>query len=348
MERVFLSQKGSGGWRGVKEKSSIASNIEAVKDGTVPSVTVAAGNTQEENVGQSSTGLTASESGPDVSFASLLIGESKRKGLSFRTLITQARNEANVAVPLESIRAVSERYANSVYSFFLRKRVAYPVVANYVKLYGAPVTAFTKDGLSTIAMDIGTPLMLDSYTSHMCTQSWGMSSYARALIEIRADAKLKDTIVVAMPKLIGEGPVAKKATANASGNKKKSLEPTKEVSNSNPFDVLNSVVNDDDSTSTTPFVDKIGKLEKLIIDGKATLMDNDDPYDDDMYEGQDLPDKIQDICDNLDIRFRGSVLDGSLDIERFCSNGTTDGLHASKPKSDKDLSSTSFEIGKYH
>ncbi|GKE37698.1 hypothetical protein Tco_1461103 [Tanacetum coccineum] len=39
----------------------------------------------------------------------------------------------------------------------------------------------------------------------MCTQSWGRSSYARAIIELRADEELKDTIVVAMSKLIGEG-----------------------------------------------------------------------------------------------------------------------------------------------
>ncbi|GKD34912.1 hypothetical protein Tco_1250421 [Tanacetum coccineum] len=30
-----------------------------------------------------------------------------------------------------------------------------------------------------------------------------------------------------------------------------------------------------------------------------------DSYDDDMYEGQDISDKIQDICDNLDIKVRG-------------------------------------------
>ncbi|GKA06995.1 zinc knuckle CX2CX4HX4C containing protein [Tanacetum coccineum] len=36
-------------------------------------------------------------------------------------------------------------------------------------------------------------------------QSWGRSSYARAMIELRADVELKDTIMVAMPKLIGEG-----------------------------------------------------------------------------------------------------------------------------------------------
>ncbi|GKF77775.1 hypothetical protein Tco_0230245, partial [Tanacetum coccineum] len=39
----------------------------------------------------------------------------------------------------------------------------------------------------------------------MCTQSWGRSSYARAMIELRANEELKDTIVVAMPKFVGEG-----------------------------------------------------------------------------------------------------------------------------------------------
>ncbi|GJZ32137.1 retrotransposon protein, putative, ty1-copia subclass [Tanacetum coccineum] len=301
-------------------------------------------------------------------------------------------------------------------------------VPDWIKLYGVPVTAFSEDGLSAIATKLGTPLMLDSYTSDMCLQSWGRSCYVRVMIELYADVELKDTIVVATPKIVGEGlytctirveyewkplrcacfkvfghiheeypknigsgeaknlkkpsqtprgvlvglkvgfkptkeyrSVLKKPTANTSGNKKKGVEPTKEVSNLNPFDVLNSVVNDVD-TSTTPIVDKIGKLKKLIIDGKVTLMDDDgkplkkvdylsdhdsedevesvdndmarfmaservgfgtkslleqwsdsyengdydeDPYDEDMYEGQDLPDKIQDICNNLDIRVWG-------------------------------------------
>ncbi|GKF61705.1 high affinity nitrate transporter 2.6-like protein, partial [Tanacetum coccineum] len=63
----------------------------------------------------------------------------------------------------------------------------------------------SEDGLSAIATKLGTPLMLDFYTSDMCIQSWGRSSYAIALIEIRADVELKDTIIVAMPKLVGEG-----------------------------------------------------------------------------------------------------------------------------------------------
>ncbi|GJR64586.1 hypothetical protein Tco_0010651, partial [Tanacetum coccineum] len=269
-----------------------------------------------------------------------------------------------------------------------------------------PLIFKSEDGLSSIATKLGAPLMLDSYTSNMCIQSWGRSSYARALIKVRVDVELKDNIVVAMPMLVGEGfytcndecpmnidsdvvknmkkpsrtprgvpvspkvgfkpvkhvfrQVTKKNNVNISGNKKKDVEPTIEVSNSNPFDVLNSVDNDVDlgtnggtsnlaskkanssgssfwnvkssSTSTTPIVEKIDKMEKLIIEGKITFVDDEaskkdvhgtnslleqwkesfgngdydfDPYDDDMYEGQDIPDKIQDICDNLDIKLCG-------------------------------------------
>ncbi|GKA64891.1 hypothetical protein Tco_0764598 [Tanacetum coccineum] len=80
------------------------------------------------------------------------------------------------------------------------------------------------------------------------------------------------------------------------------MEPTKEVCKSNSFDVLTSVENDVDldtnggtsnmagqeanssgssfwnvnssSPSTTFIIEKIDKIEKLIIDGKVTLMDD--------------------------------------------------------------------------
>nr|GEX27732.1 hypothetical protein [Tanacetum cinerariifolium] len=139
-----------------------------------------------------------------------------------RRLNTTARNEVDVVVPTGSIRAMGEWFANTAYGFFLGKWVAYPAVANYnldvnllkedvgnvpvwVKLYGVPVTAFSEDSLSVIATKLGTLLMLDSYTSNICMQSGGRSSYARAIIELWSDVELKDTIRVAMHKLVGEG-----------------------------------------------------------------------------------------------------------------------------------------------
>ncbi|GKA92492.1 hypothetical protein Tco_0814417, partial [Tanacetum coccineum] len=75
----------------------------------------------------------------------------------------------------------------------------------WLKLHGVFMTAFSEDGLSVIATKLDTLLMLDSYIYNMCLQSWGMSSYARATIKLRADVELKDTIMMVMPRLVGEG-----------------------------------------------------------------------------------------------------------------------------------------------
>ncbi|GKD51642.1 hypothetical protein Tco_1280618, partial [Tanacetum coccineum] len=45
------------------------------------------------------------------------------------------------------------------------------------------------DGISLIASQIGKPIMLDSFTSSTCIDSWGRSSFARCLIEVKADEK---------------------------------------------------------------------------------------------------------------------------------------------------------------
>ncbi|GKA86329.1 retrotransposon protein, putative, ty1-copia subclass [Tanacetum coccineum] len=186
--------------------------------------------------------LTVNTKGPG-SFAKLVTGEPSRKTTNFRTLLWPAGNEADVAIFLESVRAISERFPNSVYGFFWENVLLIPSkdgmdamlennpwfirntllilkkwtidanllkedVANvpvWVKLHTVPITAFSDDGLSNTATKLDTPLMLDSDTSTMCTESWGMLSFTRAMIELQADVELKDTILVVVPKLIGEG-----------------------------------------------------------------------------------------------------------------------------------------------
>ncbi|GJT79816.1 hypothetical protein Tco_1054158 [Tanacetum coccineum] len=155
------------------------------------------------------------------------------------------------------------------------------------------------------------------------------------------------------------GQMYKKNNVNTSGNNKKDVEPTIEVNNSNTSDVLNSVENDVDlgtndetlnlaskkanssgssfwnvesnSTSTTPIVDKIDKIERLVIDEKVALVDDQGKplakvgilgdHDSGMKLHQSItkwkifwlqrrlamddPNKIQSICDNLDIKVRG-------------------------------------------
>ncbi|GKB53667.1 hypothetical protein Tco_0904420, partial [Tanacetum coccineum] len=124
-------------------------------------------------------------------------------------------------------------------------------------------------------------------------------------------------------------------------DKKKNVEPTKEVSKSNPFEVLTSVENDVELGTNED--DDDGKpLENVAFscdydsEDEVAAVDNDmakflakkdgygtqslleqwtksyenggygyDPYKDDMYEGQDIPEKLQAICDKLDITVRG-------------------------------------------
>ncbi|XP_021974501.1 uncharacterized protein LOC110869566 [Helianthus annuus] len=79
------------------------------------------------------------------------------------------------------------------------------VVPVWVRLHDVPLAAFTEDGLSLVASKIGIPKMLDSYTATMCAESWGRSSYARALIEVQAGTELKKSVTVAIPALDGNG-----------------------------------------------------------------------------------------------------------------------------------------------
>ncbi|GKE42231.1 hypothetical protein Tco_1469515, partial [Tanacetum coccineum] len=205
------------GGRGVKEKDGVAQSAkeksEAIKDAVAPSIMVESRtgtqeansikadhiNLHDENVGKTPKTLTGNT--PGMSSYANVVGAPSIKSVNFHTLYTPGGNGVDVAILVESIRAISAQFANMLYGFFLGNRVAYPVV----NLHGVPMTAFSKDGLSAIATKLGTPLMLDTYTSDMCNQPWGMSSYARAMIEVQADVEQKDNILADMPKLTREG-----------------------------------------------------------------------------------------------------------------------------------------------
>ncbi|GJS94715.1 zinc knuckle CX2CX4HX4C containing protein [Tanacetum coccineum] len=75
----------------------------------------------------------------------------------------------------------------------------------WVKIHDIPLQVFSEDGISPITTKFGKPIMLDSYTSSMCIDSWGRSSFARCLIEIKADDVLKEIITMGILLLDGYG-----------------------------------------------------------------------------------------------------------------------------------------------
>ncbi|GJS03790.1 zinc knuckle CX2CX4HX4C containing protein [Tanacetum coccineum] len=75
----------------------------------------------------------------------------------------------------------------------------------WVKLHDVSIQVFEEDGISLIAMFIGKHVMLDTYTSSMCNDSWGRSSFARCLIEVNSEADLVDVVTIGIPSLTGNG-----------------------------------------------------------------------------------------------------------------------------------------------
>ncbi|GJR11499.1 hypothetical protein Tco_0794151 [Tanacetum coccineum] len=78
-----------------------------------------------------------------------------------------------------------------------------PDVGN-VKFYDAPITAIIDNRLSAIETKLDNLLMLDSCKTTMCTDSCYRTSYARAMIKLKADVELRDTRLVVVPKFSGE------------------------------------------------------------------------------------------------------------------------------------------------
>ncbi|GKE28478.1 hypothetical protein Tco_1443862 [Tanacetum coccineum] len=70
---------------------------------------------------------------PGKSLYANITGKPSEKKVNVRTLYTPGGNGIDVVVLADSIRAISECFANTAYGFFLGKKVAYPVVANYVR-----------------------------------------------------------------------------------------------------------------------------------------------------------------------------------------------------------------------
>nr|GEZ29850.1 hypothetical protein [Tanacetum cinerariifolium] len=90
------------------------------------------GHMVDNNVGKTPN-ISTDNLNKGTSYANLFTGVSIEKSVNFRTIFTPEGNRIDVVLPVESIRAISERFANTAYGFFLGKRVAYHVVTNYVR-----------------------------------------------------------------------------------------------------------------------------------------------------------------------------------------------------------------------
>nr|GEY07060.1 hypothetical protein [Tanacetum cinerariifolium] len=231
----------------------------------------------------------------------MIVEKENGKKLNIHTLFTLGSNGIDVIIPVESIRAISERFANTAYGFFLGKWVAYMLS---LTVLGTLEMLCLKNGPWFILSHL---LILNKWhpDENLLKEDVSTISVWIKLYGVPVTAFSEDGLSAIATKLGFKPqkeyrPVSKKPTTNSSGNKKKGVTPTIEVSNSNPFEVLNSVENDvepgtnwgtnnlvnndatssgssfmnidNSSTRTTPIIDKIWKFKELLTSGKDTLV----------------------------------------------------------------------------
>nr|GEZ20190.1 hypothetical protein [Tanacetum cinerariifolium] len=173
-----------------------------------------------------------SSHGIKQSFVDMFKKSSSTKAVRLQKMTSEVVQGANVAIPIEVVEEVSKRFDNTLYGYFIGQRLAFPLVENYVKHAWAKfglerlmlTDGFfffqfaTREGMKRVLEEgswmirlvpiflniwtpntLGRPIMLDSYTSTMCQQSWGENTYARALMEVSSLTTLKESLVVAIP-----------------------------------------------------------------------------------------------------------------------------------------------------
>ncbi|GJW57423.1 SPX and EXS domain-containing protein [Tanacetum coccineum] len=123
----------------LSSQSSIHANAEANANIEMggPAIATGSDNSREGN-------------GDKVSFASLLKKPMPSKAVRL-SMMKNAKSVigANVAIPLPAVEEVSKRFENTLYGYFIGKRLAFPVVENYVK------NAWEKFGLECTMLSNG-------------------------------------------------------------------------------------------------------------------------------------------------------------------------------------------------
>ncbi|GKB56349.1 alpha/beta hydrolases superfamily protein [Tanacetum coccineum] len=256
------------------------------------------------------------------SFAKLFNANPTRKIINFCTLLAQADNGVDVVISMESVRVAHERLSSYVYIFFMGKRFSSKdgmdamiengpwVICNvslvmkkwtpdvnimkedvcnilvWVKFHYIPITTFTEDGVS-IATKFRTPLMLDSYTSSMCPESWGRVDTSKVLKLQGFGNVLEECpkkIVLDVFKYLKKPRQAVRGVSvgsNSNGTKKQvgvaRQELVEKGANSDVVSSANGTLSETfGSPNTTPLATRINDLERQMLDEKHVLVDTTD------------------------------------------------------------------------
>ncbi|GJZ77351.1 zinc knuckle CX2CX4HX4C containing protein, partial [Tanacetum coccineum] len=161
------------------------------------------------------------------SFASVLQHKHTKKTVVVSELRNNEQVEgAAVVIPIKAVKEVSLAFDNMLYGYFIGKRLAFPLVENYFSTregiekvlesgpwlvhlvplilnIWSPNAKLIKDKVRVAPVWVklhNVPIL--AYSEH---DPWEKCTYARVLIEMKAEMALLDTLVVAIPFNNGKG-----------------------------------------------------------------------------------------------------------------------------------------------
>nr|GEW90424.1 hypothetical protein [Tanacetum cinerariifolium] len=276
---------------------------------------------------------TSADNAPGKSSYANVIGIPSGKKLNIRTLFTPRSNRIDVVVPVDFIRAISKRFANIAYGFFLGNKVSYPVITNYVRntwdKYGFVRSMFSSstrlfsfqfssmDGLDAVLENglwfiQNNPLILKKWhpdenllkedgTNNLVNNE--ATSSGSSFINIDNDREYTSNTPIGakinnIKRQIGGG---KLRLLENDGNP---LVPTGIVESDSEVElVFDEAANLRILTSGNDGSDKGCGTNSLLEQWRNSYPNNDDYdlYDDDMYENHDLSEHLQSICNDFDI-----------------------------------------------
>nr|GEV74242.1 hypothetical protein [Tanacetum cinerariifolium]GEV74503.1 hypothetical protein [Tanacetum cinerariifolium] len=175
MERRFVSSSGKGG----KQKKNASNNVASdyAKDSMNEEIDTSL--SMLKNLFVNVDGLGNSYVTPGIDVKSIIIGNRKLNGGNITSNMHDKFDGIDPTLMMAS-NALDNK--GKIHGNEKRNSI------------GCSHFCFYRRWLSGIVTKIGKPLMLDSYSDAMCTDSWVKASYARAMIELKADVKLRDTI----------------------------------------------------------------------------------------------------------------------------------------------------------
>nr|GEX70891.1 hypothetical protein [Tanacetum cinerariifolium] len=187
-----------------------------------------------------------------ISFATKVKRNTSQKIVNFRPLFTPAGDGVDVLFPKESN---TWRKFGPVKSMMIKDM--------YLFKFGS------KEGREAMLesgpwLTLNVPFILKQWTPD------GRASYARAMIELKAEVDLRDTIVVVVPNSVVRGLLRALFVLSTSGH-------LLDVQNASTFvDEEDVWGNQTPSTNATPAVARINKLERQMLDGKLVLVKGDE------------------------------------------------------------------------